>query len=75
MMEEESKNLTARIRGMWDRVVACRQLSSDEQEVVGAEVMAEARTLPREGILEVGSNPAGHVPQRRNPTGACSGRG
>ena len=51
-MGKEVQNLTSLIRELLDRLVACRQLANDEQEVIGDEVMAEARALPREGILE-----------------------
>lgn len=49
---KELRNLTSLIRELLDRLVACRQLTNDEQEVIGDEVMAEARALPREGLLE-----------------------
>ena len=64
-MEKDSENLTSRIRKMLDRLVACLQLSTDEQEVVGDEVMAEARTLPREGILEALDKAIGSSKTRR----------
>ena len=64
-MATESTNLTSRIRGLLDRLVASRQLSNDEQEIVCDEVMAEARTLPREGILEALDKAVGSSKLRR----------
>ena len=64
-MGKEPKNLASRIRGLLDRLVACRQLSTDEQEIVGDEVMAEARMLPREGILEAIDTAIGSSEMRR----------
>ena len=65
-MGKEANNLTSHIRALLDRLVACRQLSNDdEQEVVGDEVMAEARILPREGILEALDKAIGSSKQRR----------
>jgi hypothetical protein len=45
-------NLVTHIRSLLDRLAASRRLSNDEQEEVGDEVATEARSLPREGILE-----------------------
>ena len=64
-MGKESTSLTAQIRGLLDRLVACRQLSTDEQETVGDEVMAEARILRREGILEALDKAIGSSKSRR----------
>lgn len=64
-MGREAKNLTSHIRGLLDRLVACRQSSNDEQELVGDEVMAEARMLPREGILEALDKAIGSSKLRR----------
>ena len=51
-MPTPSNNLVNRIRGLLDRLVACRRLDSDEQEVIGDQVAVEARALPRQGIME-----------------------
>ena len=51
-MTTGTKTLAIRIRGLLDQLVACRHLSNDEQEVVMNEVAAEARKLPRQGVLE-----------------------
>jgi hypothetical protein len=64
-MGKEPKNLALRIGGLLDRLVACRQLSTDEQEIVGDEVAAEARILPREGILEAIDTAIGSSEMRR----------
>ena len=64
-MSNEFKDLTSHIRGLLDRLVACRQLSNDEQEIVGDEVMAEARMLPRAGILEALDKAIGSSKMRR----------
>jgi hypothetical protein len=47
-MAKDAENLTSHIRALLDHLVACRQLSNDEQEVVGDEVMAERRILVTE---------------------------
>jgi HEAT repeat protein len=44
--------LVAQVGGLLDRLVACRRQDNDEQEAVCDEVAAEARALPREGLLE-----------------------
>lgn len=59
------KILVTRIRGLLDRLVACRRLSNDDQEVVGDEVAAEARTLPRDGIVEALDKAIGSSKKRR----------
>lgn len=64
-MGNESKTLASRIRGMLDALVACRQLSTDEQETVGDQVLAEARDLPREGVLEALDKAIGSSVKRR----------
>ena len=66
-MGKEPQSLALRIRGLLDRLVACRQLSTDEQEIVGDEVAAEARILPREGILEAIDTAIGSS-EMRGPT-------
>jgi HEAT repeat protein len=64
-MTAAPKTLVARIRGLLDRLAACRRLSNDDQEVVGDEVAAEARTLPREGVLEALDKAIGSSTKRR----------
>lgn len=39
-MATAPKILVTRIRGLLDRLVACRRLSNDDQEVVGDEIAA-----------------------------------
>src|SRR5262249_10939562 len=58
-------NLVARIRGLLDRLVACQRLGSDEREIAHNEVAAEARGLPREGILEALDQAIGTSERRR----------
>jgi hypothetical protein len=58
-------NLVARIRGLLDRLVACERLGSDEREIAHNEVAAEARGLPREGILETLDQAIGTSKRRR----------
>jgi HEAT repeat protein len=64
-MAQEQKILVSRIRGLLDRLVASRQLTTDEQEDIGDEVMAEARDLPREGVLEALDKAIGSSKKRR----------
>lgn len=64
-MEKESENLTSRVHRLLDRLVASRQLSNDEQEIVGDEVMAEARMLTRGGLLEALDKAIGSSKMRR----------
>lgn len=64
-MATAPKTLVARIRGLLDRLVACRRLSNDDQEVVGDEVAAEARELPRDGVLEALDKAVGSSKKRR----------
>lgn len=64
-MRKDPQNLASRIRALLDRLVASRNLTTDEQEEVCDEVMAEARTLPREGILEALDKAIGSSKKRR----------
>ena len=64
-MATAPKTLVTRIRGLLDRLAACRRLSTDDQEVVGDDVAAEARTLPREGLLEALDKAIGSSKNRR----------
>lgn len=64
-MAAASKTLVTRLRGLLDRLAACRRLSNDDQEVVGDEVAAEARTLPCESILEALDKAIGSSKKRR----------
>jgi len=63
--EKKPKNLVSHIRGLLDRLVAARQFSTDEQEIVGDEVAAAAGILPREGILEALDRAIGSSKLRR----------
>jgi hypothetical protein len=58
-------HLVARIRGLLDRLVACRRLDSDGQEAVHDEVAAEVRVLACEGILEALDHAIGSSKRRR----------
>lgn len=53
------------IRRLLDRLVGCRRLSNDEQEVVGDQVAAEAQTLPRDGVLNALDRAIGSSKRRR----------
>lgn len=64
-MPTELSTLVTHIRGLLDRLVASRDLDNDEQEVVGDEVKAEVRALPREGILEALDKAIGSSRKRR----------
>lgn len=64
-MTPASKELTARIRTLLDRLVQSRRLPNDDQEVIGDEVAAEARELPRDGILDALDKAIGRNKRRR----------
>ena len=64
-MAAAPKTLVTRIRDLLDRLVACSELSNDDQEVVADAVAAEARTLPREGVLEALEKAIGSSKKRR----------
>ena len=64
-MTTTSKELTTRIKTLLDRLVQSRQLSNDDQEVIGDEVAAEARELPRDGILKALDKAIGRNKRRR----------
>jgi HEAT repeat protein len=60
-MTTSQEILVSQIRDLLDRLVACRRLDNEGQEVVCDAVTVEARALPREGVLEaldkaIGSN-------------------
>lgn len=59
------KSLIAQIRGLLDRLAASRRLDNDEQEVIGDEVAAAARVLPREGVLDALDKAIGSSKKRR----------
>jgi hypothetical protein len=60
-----SKELTIHIRTLLDRLAQSRRLDSDEHEVVAEEVAAQARELPRSGILSALDQAIGHSKSRR----------
>ncbi len=64
-MTTTSKELTTRIRRLLDRLVQSRRLDNDGQEVIGDEVAAEARELPRDGILDALDKAIGRNKRRR----------
>lgn len=64
-MSTASKELTARIRTLLDRLVRSRWLDKDKREVIGDEVAAAARELPREGILGTLDKVIGRSKRRR----------
>lgn len=64
-MATQCDDLADRIRGLLDRLVASRRLDNDDQEAIGDEVAAEARVLPREGIMEALDKAIGSSRQRR----------
>jgi HEAT repeat protein len=64
-MESPGDNLVHRIRGLLDRLVDCRRLDNDNQEIIGDEIAVEARALPREGIVEALDKAIGSSKQRR----------
>lgn len=65
LMTTTSKELTTRIRRLLDRLVQSRRLDNDGQEVIGDEVAAEARELPRDGILDALDKAIGRNKRRR----------
>jgi HEAT repeat protein len=58
-------NLVNQIRGLLDRLAASRGLDNDDQEVVADEVAAQARALPREGVVEALDKAIGSSRRRR----------
>ena len=64
-MPTTPKSLVAQIRGLLDRLVACRSLANDDQEVISDAVAAETRALPREGLLEALDKAIGSNKKRR----------
>lgn len=64
-MATTSKELTTRIRTLLDRLIHSRRLDNDGQEVIGDEIAAEARTLPRDGILDALDKAIGRNKRRR----------
>lgn len=64
-MSTASKELTTRIRTLLDRLVQSRRLANDDQEVIADEVAAEARELPRDGILDAMDKAIGRNTRRR----------
>jgi HEAT repeats len=64
-MASAPKHLVTLIRGLLDRLVACRRMSNDEQEEIGDEVAIAARSLPREGVLEALDKAIGSSKKRR----------
>ena len=64
-MTAASKDLTERIRTLLERLVQSRRLSNDDREVIGDEIAAEARELPREFILDALDKAIGRNKRRR----------
>ena len=64
-MTAASKDLTERIRTLLERLVQSRRLSNDDREVIGDEIVAEARELPREFILDALDKAIGRNKRRR----------
>ncbi|MEN1679140.1 MAG: HEAT repeat domain-containing protein [Planctomycetota bacterium] len=64
-MANAPKELRTRIRKLLDRLVQSRRLSNEDQEVIGDEVAAEARKLPRDGVLDALDNATGRSESRR----------
>lgn len=64
-MTNTSKELTARIRKLLDRLVESRRLGNDDKEVEHDEVTGEARELPRNGILKALDQAIGRSKSRR----------
>jgi hypothetical protein len=64
-MTSASKDLTERIRTLLERLVQSRRLSNDDREVIGDEIVAEARELPREFILDALDKAIGRNKRRR----------
>jgi hypothetical protein len=64
-MTTPPKELTTRIRELLDRLVQSRRLDNDGQEVISDEVAAEARELPRDGILDALDRAIGRNKRRR----------
>ena len=64
-MTTPPNSLISQVRGLLDRLVACRRQDNDEQEVVGDAVATEARALPREGLLEAFDKAIGSSKKRR----------
>lgn len=64
-MPNDPTPLVTRLRGLLDRLVASRDLYEDDREIVCDQVAAEARELPRDGILEALDKAAGSSRKRR----------
>ncbi len=64
-MSATSKELTTRVQMLLDRLVKSRHLSNNDQEVIGDEVAAEARELPRDGILDALDKAIGRNKRRK----------
>ena len=64
-MSTASEELTTRIRTMLDRLVKSRPLCNEDREVIADEVAAEARSFPRDGILESLDKAIGRSKRRR----------
>jgi HEAT repeat protein len=60
------KDLVAKLKCLLDRLWQCRNDSSDEREAIYDEVLAEARQLPRDGILAALDEAIGESKQRRD---------
>lgn len=65
-MSTTSEELTTRIRALLDRLVQSRCLDKDDREVICDEVAAEARKLPREGIVPALNKAIGRNKRRRD---------